>query len=143
MSNGRKYFRTEGVVVLHPALGKPYEVQGLPMPSKASLPAVAGGFDPFRLVINFKVVDHDHPRKTSHTFKPPMEVRVRFTDDDLQQAAARGKPLRLGYWDGTKWEYFTPAAHDFKLKRKRHKKLAGWGYVKLSTWGDPPKGWGT
>jgi hypothetical protein len=143
MSNGRKYFRKEAVLVLHPSLGRPYDVVRPAMPDMASMPTVKGGFNPFRLVINLKVIDPAHPDKKTNTFTPPLEVRVRYTDADEQEAKRRGMPLRLGYWDGAKWQYFTLEGHAFKLKRKRYKQYVGWGIVKLSEWGDPPKAWGT
>jgi hypothetical protein len=143
MALGRKYFRTEGVVVKHPGIGKSLVVQRIPGFTLIGKPPVPGGFVPFRAVIDLNVVDAANLPKKVNKFSPPIEVKVRFTPADLAQAAALGKPLSLGYWDGTQWVRCTPATHGFSLITKTSGKYAGWGIVKFDGWGDPGKGWGT
>jgi len=143
MTIGRKHFRTEGVVVKHPSLGISIDVLRLPIPPLVSMPTVAGGFIPSRLVINLKVVDKADPSKIVTTFDPPLEVRVRYTPGDEKDASDKRKLLNLAYWDGKKWVRFTQKDHQFKLENKPTKKYAGWGIVKITHWTDPPKAWGT
>jgi hypothetical protein len=143
MQKERKYFRREGVVIKYTGLTMPIELQRLPLPALAAMPAVPGGFEPFRRIINLKIVDLNHPKNKLNKFKPALVVRIRFTDADLAQAAAKGKPLSLGFWDGTKWVRLEPPTYPFHLVHKPTKKFAGWGVLILDRWGDPPKAWGT
>jgi hypothetical protein len=140
MTLGRKYFRTEGVVVKHPGIGTTIEVQRIPGFSLTGKPTVAGGFVPIWPVIDLNVVDASNPTKKVNKFSPPIEVKVRF---DPAQANALGKSLSLGYWDGTEWIRCTPATHGFTLIIETSGKYAGWGIVKFNAWGDPGMAWGT
>jgi len=139
----RKEFRKEGVIVKIPARAKPVQMVRLALPTIESLPAVPGGFRPFRLVINLKVVDAAQPDSELSVFDPPIEVRVRHTAADLARAKAAGRPLCLGFWDGTQWIRFTPEKHQFRLESGTSPEAGGLGVVSLSQWGDPPIAWGT
>ena len=103
---------------------------------------VPGVFWPFRLVINLEVIDDAQPNLPGMVFKPPIEVRVKFNADDLEIAKARDQELRLGYWDGKQWKYFT-AKHAFHLEYDADPAAGGWGVVKVSNWADPTHAWGT
>ena len=139
----RKEFRKEGAIVKIPARAQPVQVVRLALPTIESMPAVLGGFHPFRLVINLKVVDAAQPDSEVSVFDPPIEVRIRYTASDLKSAAAVGRPLCLGFWDGKQWIRFTPEKHQFRLEYGASPEAGGWGVVSISHWGDPTKAWGT
>jgi hypothetical protein len=107
-----------------------------------SMPPIPGGFQPFRLVINLKLVDAAQPDSEVSVFDPPIEVRVRYTAADVAAAEAAGGRLCLGFWDGKQWIRFTPEKHQFRLEPGASPE-AGWGVVSVSHWGDPTKAWGT
>ncbi len=138
-----KEFKSEGVIVKFPGQAKALKVQRLALPAMESLPVVPGGFRPFRLVINLRLVDAMQPDTEVSTFDPPIEVRVRYTASDLKRAAAAGGSLCLGFWDGTQWNRFTPEKHQFHLESGASPLDGGWGVVSISQWGDPLKAWGT
>ena len=135
----RKHFRREHVIVKYPGHAGKIQILRPPLPPKASMPAVAGGFQPTRLVINLKIVLTALPNSLTFTFVPPIEVRVRYDSKDL--ASTYGK-IQMGYWDKTKWVRFTPAAHGFHLEWNANKGQ-GWVVVSLTTWSDPPIAIGT
>lgn len=139
----RKHFRKEGVIVKFPGQARPVQAQRLALPGMASMPAVAGGFQPFRLVINLKLVDVAQPHREVLEFDPPIEVRVRYTASDLELAKAAGRPLCLGFWDGKQWIRFIPEKHQFHLETGASPEAGGLAVVKLSHWGDPPIAVGT
>jgi hypothetical protein len=139
----RKHFRKENVIVTIPARPRPVSVVRLDLPDEQSMRPVPGGFQPFRLVINLKVVDAAQPDSEVSVFDPPIEVRVHCTADDLARATAIGKPLSLGFWDGRQWIRFTPEKHQFHLEPEASPAKGGWGVVNISHWGDPTKAWGT
>lgn len=142
----RDEFREDGVIVAivtHPSQAKPIRAQRLDMPKEETMPSVPGGFKPFRLVINLKMVYADRPDVEVNTFDPPIEIRVKFKASDVEAAKAEGKPLSLGFWDGTQWIRFTLEKHQFHLEPASTPNGGGWGVVRISHWGDPPKAWGT
>jgi hypothetical protein len=139
----RKEFRKEGVIVKIPGRPTPIQVRRLDLPAIDTMPAVPGGFQPFRLVINLQVVDPAQPEVEVAMFDPPIEVRVRYTAGDLEKAAAVGKDLSLGFWDGKQWVRFTAEKHQFRLAPGASPQSGGWGVVSISRWGDPTKAWGT
>ncbi len=139
----RKEFRKEGVILKIPGQSRSVEVKRLDLPELESMPPVPGGFQPFRAVINLLVVDASQPDSEVAVFDPPIEVRIRYTASDLKKAAKLGKPLSLGFWDGTQWIRCTPEKHQFHLESEASPEAGGWGIVNISHWGDPTKGWGT
>jgi hypothetical protein len=139
----RKEFRNEGVIVKIPSRIRAVQVQRLGLQQIETMPAVPGGFRPFRVVINLKVVDVTQPEKEVSVFDPPIEVRVRYTPSDLKKAAEVGKPLSLGFWDGKQWIRFTPEKHQFRLEPGAKPEAGGWGVVSIARWGDPTHAWGT
>lgn len=139
----RKYFRREGVILNFPGQTHPVQVERLALPTIESMPTVPGGFKPFRMVINMKLVDAGQPDKEVFVFDPPIEVRVRYTAADLASAAEAGKPICLGFWDGKQWIRFTPEKHLFRLEYGASPEAGGWGVVSISHWGDPAHAWGT
>jgi hypothetical protein len=139
----RKEFRKEGVILKIPGQARSVQVQRLELPALESMPPVPGGFQPFRAVINLMVVDASQLDSEVAVFDPPIEVRIRYTASDLKKAAKIGKPLSLGFWDGTQWIRCTPEKHQFHLEPDSSPEAGGWGVVSISHWGDPTKGWGT
>ena len=139
----RKEFRTEGVILKFPGQARPVQAQRLALPTLESLPVVPGGFRPFRMVINLRLVDAAQPDSEVSVFDPPIEVRVRYTAADLARAEAAGRPLSLGFWDGKQWIRFTPEKHQFHLVSGTSPGAGGWGVVNVSHWGDPAHAWGT
>jgi len=137
----RVYFRTKGVVLLVPTLATPVLVLSLPIPQLAAMPSVDGGFQPIDPVINLKVITATPP----HTFVTnlPITLHIRYTLSHVNQAKQVGKPLRLGYWDGSTWQYFTKQNHGFYLRTAQTNMYAGWGIARLNNWRDPIPTWGT
>jgi len=136
-------FTDEGVTLHVPGQDKEVIIQKLAMLPLESMPAKPGGFQPFRAVINLKVMDAAQPNRELAVFDPPIEVRVRYTHADMKKAQEIGKPLSLGFWDGTQWIRFTPEKHTFRLEAGPSPEAGGWGVVTISNWADPTKGWGT
>ena len=113
----------------------------LALPALRDMP---GGpdFRPGRLVINFELVDDDHPDVVLAEFDPPFELRVRYTQADLKRAKAAEQPLTLAFWDGKSWVPFTQKKHGFELQPDSGPGAGGVGYARISRWGDPAVGWG-
>jgi len=139
----RKEFRKERVIVKFPGQARAIQVQRLALPTIESMPAVPGEFHPFRLVINLKLLDAEQPDSELSVFDPPIEVRVHYTASDLASAAAAGKPLSLGFWDGKQWIRFTAEKHHFRLESGAKQEAGGWAVVSISRWGDPTIAVGT
>jgi hypothetical protein len=99
-------------------------------------------FQPGRLVVNFELVDDDKPSMVLTEFEPPVELRVRYTRDDLDRARAAEQPLTLAFWDGKVWVPFTRKKHDFELQPYPEPGTGGIGFARISRWGDPAVGWG-
>ena len=95
-----------------------------------------------RLVINFGLVDEGDEGNVLTDFDPPIEVKIRYKQKDIEAAEAAKSNLRLAYWNGEDWEYFTEKKHDFKLVPDPKPDKGGYGYVEISRWGDPPLAWG-
>jgi hypothetical protein len=142
-SPARKYFRTERVIVKFPGQAKPVQAKRLALLPITSMPSLPGGFQPFRLVINFKLVEAEPPGNDVLEFMPPIEVHVHYSISDIKKAEEIGKPLSLGFWDGKQWIRFTPEKHQFRLVTKKSAEAGGDCIVKLSHWGDPPIAVGT
>lgn len=139
----RKYFRKEAVIVKFPGQARLVQVERLALPTDIPMKAAPGGFQPFRLVINLRLVDAAQPDSQIAVFDPPIEVRIRYTADDLVRAKEASRPLSLGFWDGTQWIRFTPEKHQFRLEPEPTLDAGGWGVVSISHWGDPTHAWGT
>ena len=136
-------FTQEGVAVHVPSLTRSVLIQKLDLPTLEAMPPSPGGFQPFRAVINLKVVDAVHPESEVTEFEAPIEVRVRYTAADLKKAAEIGKPLSLGFWDGAEWIRFTAEKHQFRLESAPTPQAGGWGIINISRWADPTHAWGT
>ncbi len=127
-----KNYRIEGVIVNIPGQPKPIRVKRLPlhiiMPKHTMLP----GFQPFRLVINLKMVEAAKPANIVTTFNPPIEIKVRFTAADYAAAISTSGKLKMGYWDGNTW---TDCKVSIESKRSPDK--GGWLVTKIAHWMDP------
>jgi len=136
-------FPDEGVQVMVPPQDRPVHVVKLPLPFLEELPVpVPGGFEPFRPVINFDVV-YDDTGTSVQEFDPPIQIWVRYTSADFQNAANEDKPLSLGFCDeSTCWRY-TAEKHSFQLVPDgKEPPDGGLGVVLISSWGDPTQVWG-
>jgi len=139
----RKYYRRESVVVNFPGQARAVQAQRLEIPAGIPMQAAPGKFQPFRLVINLQMVDADQPDSEVLDFDPPVEVRIRYTAEDYAHARREGKPLSLGFWDGSQWIRFTAEKHQFHLEPGSPPEAGGWGVVSVSRWADPTHAWGT
>lgn len=137
-----KYFRKEDVNVRFPKPNHTIKAKRLDM-LKTGMPAVSGGFKPFRLVINLKLEDSAQPGSNTLVFRQPVEFHIRYTAADLANARATGGSLSLAFWDGTHWIRFTPQLHQFRLERWEAAKGRGLCVVNVYQWGDPPIAVGT
>jgi hypothetical protein len=109
----------------------------------ASLAGMEGGeFTPFRPVITLGLVNAQNTSEVLTRFDPAVEVRVRYTQQDLQRAGDR--PLVLGFWDGGKWVKFGKGnKHTFRLEAIGQGQAGGFAVVEISDWTDPPCAWGS
>jgi hypothetical protein len=119
------------------------KVKKLPLGSLSDMPAAPGKFQPARLVINFGVVEEDHDDIFVTEFDPPIELRVRYTQGDLQRAQQDGQSLTLAFWNGSEWVPFTQQKHQFRLEPSGQGQSGGLGVATIRNWGDPPVGWGS
>ena len=91
--------------------------------------ASGGGFTLDRLVINLMIKDQENKAVTK--FTTPVELRIRYTPEDISSAGGKDK-IKLAYWKGGQWVVFTPAEHKFKLED------TGFALVELSSWPSDP-----
>ena len=113
----------------------------LPLPAPQDVPD-GPDFRLGRLVINFQLVDDDRPDIVLREFDPPIELRVRYHEFDMERAMAVGRPLTLAFWDGERWVPFTAEKHDFHLRPNAEPHTGGVGIARTAGWGDPAVGWG-
>ena len=113
----------------------------LPLPAPQDVPD-GPDFRLGRLVINFQLVDDDRPDIVLREFDPPIELRVRYHEFDMERAMAVGRPLTLAFWDGERWVPFTAEKHDFHLRPNAEPGTGGVGIARIAGWGDPAVGWG-
>ncbi len=138
-SSTRIYFRREHVIVKFPGHAGKIQVLRPSLLGHDPMPAVTGGFNPTRPVIDLKLVDTTLPESRMYQFDPPIEVRIRYTKDD--PIDTEGLP-HLAYWDGSTWVRFD-ASHNFRVEGWDKAKERGWAVVDLKEWGDPPIAVGT
>ncbi len=120
----------------------PVDVKEIPLPKKFPPPASIG-FHPFRVVVGLEFFDPTKANAVVAKFNPPIEISIRYTNQDKTYADNVCRELRLGYWDGTRWIRFTKTKNGFRLKRNKPSGTGGWGKVKVKNWIDPAKAWGT
>jgi len=130
----RTDFPKESVFVLHPSY---LVVVQIPIQTDLTL-VPSGTTGTHRPVINLKILD----RRTNDVvtvFEPAIELHVGYTATDVSHANGE-RNLRLGYWDGSKWELF--ATSIVRLDQLPSGDLLGWGIVEVGGWSDPTIGWG-
>jgi len=110
----------------------------------AEVPETRGVFKPGRLIFNFGVVDENDPEVYLEEFDPPIELRVRYEEEDVIRAEAAGESLRLAFWneDEKRWILFTAEKHNFRLEPDESPGTGGFGVAEISHWRDPQVGWG-
>ena len=96
-------------------------------------------FDPFRVVVNFKLVDSKGEVVTE--FDPAFELWVQLTRDDELKAAERDRTPQLAYWNGDHWVRFKEGEHNFRIGEDPNGNK--YGIADISKWPDPPIAWGT
>lgn len=138
----RQEFAEEGVTVNVPAQSKRIRAVKLPLLPLSEMPAVPGGFQPRRPVMNIALVDEDDPETFLTRFDEPFELRVRYTKADHDRAEAAGRPLALAFWNGSEWVRFTAAKHQFRLEPDENPARGGFGVAQIAHWGDPVVSWG-
>jgi len=99
-------------------------------------------FKPYRLVINFELVlDPNSPSEYITEFAPPIELGVRYTEEDVKSVGGLGN-LQLGFWDEEK-KYWVSFAQNSKYNFKVDgDELGGYIWVTISSWGDRHIGFG-
>ncbi len=131
-ASGSKKFLIEGVIINIPHQPKAIRVKRLPLHIIMPKQMLHPGFRPFRFVANLKMVEALNPRKAVTVFKPPIEIRVRYTAADYKAAMSDGGSLKLGYWDGAAWTLCTA-----KIVSKRSADKGGWLVTSITKWDDP------
>lgn len=104
-----------------------------------SLPADSKGFKPRRGIVNLKLDHGTTPAPGARlTFSPPVTVRLRYTQGDLQHATNAGRTTPDFYYlDDNQWVLFANA----QPVTDATPGFAGAVEVKISDWpGDPPIG---
>jgi len=72
-------------------------------------------------------------------FDPPIEFRVRYSDDDLKQVDDFSQ-LKLAYWVPERWVIISDVFHEYQIFERDFAQIAE---VKLWSWsGDPTLAWG-
>lgn len=141
--NGRKFdFSEEGATLNVPEQRIKLRPVKRPKGDLKDMKSRSGGFKPWRLVINFEMEDEENPGSYISEFEKPLVLRVRYTRGDIEKAAKDGKPLRIGFWDGSDWVVFTEEKHNFIREPDTDGKSGGEMVVYLSKWADPPIGIG-
>lgn len=135
-------FSAEGVSVKVPQQAQKIRAKKLPQFSLDQMKGVPGGFNPWRVVINFALYEEGKPDVFLTEFSQPFELRVRYTNQDEKRASKEGKQLSLAFWDGGQWIRFTKEKHQFSLQPDFTPNTGGYGVVKISRWGDPHVAWG-
>jgi len=136
-----KEWPEKGVSILVPPQENGVEVNWAERGLPRSLPD-SPIFRLIRLVINFEIEEAGKPCAVLMDFKPPFELRVRYEQDDLEQARQVDGTLKLAFWDGQHWVLFTREKHGFELQPDPPPGTGGIGFARISHWGDPPVGWG-
>jgi hypothetical protein len=143
MEQGRSIaFEKQGVYLTIPSRMPRVMVKTLPIEVPIGIQATTG-IQPIRPIINIVLYNRDDPNNYLTEFNPPFEIQVRYTADDLSEANARGADLKLAFWNGSEWNLFTHAKHNFELHPNADPSTGGIGTVKISSWGDPPIAWVT
>jgi len=138
----KKFKFKDGDVEIKVSMGQKAKVKKFPLGKKKDYKSKVSKFVPQRLVINFGLVDEDDENNILTEFDPPIEVKIRYKQKDIETAEEGKGNLRLAYWNGEDWEYFTEEKHGFRLVPNSKPGKGGYGYVKISRWGDPPLAWG-
>ncbi len=93
-----------------------------------------------RVVLDFRVVDSDNDNLLVTHFDPPMTLSVKYTNGDVEKVLGQDwQNLTLRFWNGERWEAFTPKVHGFWLEGNA---MGGFGHVSISEWGDRAVVWG-
>jgi hypothetical protein len=137
----RQDWPEKGVSILVPAQENGVTVIGVERDMPRSIPD-RPNFHPSRLVINFELEEAGKPGAVLMEFRPPLQLRVLYTQDDLDRAMKAERPLKLAFWDGEHWVLFTREKHDFELQPFPETGTGGVGFARISHWGDPAVGWG-
>jgi hypothetical protein len=139
-------FETEIANVTIPAQASNKKLIAIKLTSKTlvEVPETTDVFKPGRLIFNFAVIDEEKPEGYLKEFDPPIELRVRFEEEDDIRAKAAGKSLQLAFWkeDEERWILFTAEKHNFRLERDESPGTGVFGVAEISHWGDPQVGWG-
>ena len=138
----KKFKFKDGDVEIKVSMGQKAKAKEFPLGKKKDYKSKVSKFVPQRLVINFGLVDENDEDNILTEFDPPIEVKSRYKQKDIETAEEGKGNLRLAYWNGEDWEYFTANKHSFNLVPNSKPGKGGYGYVKISRWGDPPLAWG-
>lgn len=114
----------------------------LPIGNLEELKSDKDEFKPYRLVINVELVlDPSVPEEHISDFDPPIELGVRYTEEDVKAAGGLGN-LQLGFWDeeNNYWVSFAQnSKYNFKVDGDE---LGGYIWVTIFSWGDRYIGYG-
>src|SRR5512135_2285378 len=104
MSRTRQ-FKNGNVVVYIPDQKSmlPVDVKEVLPPALKDTPPVPIGFHPFRMVVGLEFFDPTNANAIVAKFDPPIEISIRYTNQDQSYADNVCRDLRLGFWDGTRW----------------------------------------
>ena len=130
-----------GISVLIPTqIGLKNEIVPRELPIPDEIPVIPGGLTFIRYIANLAFFLRDNPEEPVLEFDPPLELRINYRLDDVQQSNCDIQQLKLAYWDGENWVIISDPAHEYQILPPSTAQVAE---VKIWSWlGDPPLAWG-
>jgi hypothetical protein len=131
-------FTTNGVMVMVPEQvnGIKVKVKGVSYKAKPNQKLKQVNFEFKREINEIDIVEFAPPNLPVQNFDPPIEVRIYYTDSDVNYAGSK-KRIKMAFWDGNMWIPFT-AKHQFHIFEYPYKNWAGFGIAIIREWIDPP-----
>jgi len=138
----RHWFWKNEVMVKIPIQTPEIKPKRMEIPENLPMAYTPRGFKPLKPIINLKIVDVKNPGTVVTKFSPAIVIRVRYYQQDLDDAERAGGMLALGFWDGKRWRRFGKKRKS-PLRGWSKKNKKGWATVKVSGWPDPTIALGT
>lgn len=109
------------------------------------IPRRTENFTVIRYIANIVLFRKDHLDKENYEepiqkFDPPIEFRVNYNMEDVNQVKRDINGLKLAYWDMEKWVIISDQSHEYQILPSSTAQIAE---TKIHSWlGDPPLAWG-
>ena len=102
-------------------------------------------FTLIRPIANIALFRSDHLAKHNFEepvkeFDPPIELRIKYGDVELDEVSGNIQQLKLAYWVPDRWVIISDVFHEYQIFQPDFAKIAE---AKIWSWdGDPPLAWG-